>query len=56
VSKVSLVLAPSRALSPRLVGKGNWANEGESKARQIAIMIKPTLRGDVELKIDWDVA
>ena len=45
VSKVSLVLAPLRVLSPRLVGTGvTCASEDDSKAMQTTNTVRQKLR------------
>jgi transposase-like protein len=49
VSRVSLVFAPLRALSPRLVGKGDCANEDDSKAMHTTSRVRQSLRASAVL-------
>src|SRR5208282_1174282 len=60
VSIVSLVLAPSRALSPRLVvkqlgGHINWANEDDSKAMETTSRVRQRLRASFAVSGDQQV-
>src|ERR1700692_4087996 len=55
VSRVSFVLAPARALSPRLVRSDTCAEENDNKTMQMTSRVKQKLRAGVKPKIERSI-